>query len=106
MDFSFVYITANDMAEAQRIGRVLVEERLAACANCIDGMKSVYWWEGKIDEAAEAVCIVKTRSSLVDTLAARVKALHSYDVPCIVAMKIDNGNPAFFQWIRENTRDA
>jgi periplasmic divalent cation tolerance protein len=106
MDFSFVYVTAPSLAEAKTIGRTLVEERLAACANVIDGMTSVYWWEGKIDEANEAILIAKTRTDLVDDVIARVRALHSYTCPCVVALPLTSGNPKFLEWIERETASA
>lgn len=99
MKACFCYVTAGSRDEALRIGRVVVEERLAACANVIEGMSSIYWWQGAIEQADEAVLIVKTRAELVDRLTARIKSLHSYDVPCVVALPIDGGNPAYLQWI-------
>ncbi|MBD3391051.1 MAG: divalent cation tolerance protein CutA [Chitinivibrionales bacterium] len=104
MTFSFVYITAADMAEAKKIGRVLVEERLAACANSIPGMESVYRWQGEIETGSEVVLFVKTRSALVDAVAERVKQLHSYDCPCVVSWPVGSGSPEYLQWIRDNTR--
>lgn len=100
---SFVYITAGDKAEALKIGRVLVEERLAACANVFDGMSSVYHWEGEIEESAEAVLIAKTRTSYVDAVVARVQQLHSYSCPCVVSWPLENGNPAYRRWLIDET---
>ena len=98
-----LYITAGSRDEAKKIGRALVEDRLAACANVIDGMESVYWWEGKLTEDREAVLIVKTRAELVAQVTARVKALHSYTVPCVVALPILDGNPAYLDWLGAET---
>lgn len=103
MEFRFVYMTASSRDEAKRIGRALVEERLAACANVIDGMDSVYWWQGKLTEDREAVLIAKTRADLVPALSARVRALHSYTVPCVVALPILDGNPAYLAWLKDET---
>jgi periplasmic divalent cation tolerance protein len=100
----FLYMTARDHSEAARIGRVLVEERLVACVNIIDGMSSVYWWEGAVQEETEAVLIAKTQQSRVDEVIERVRGMHSYDCPCIVALPIEGGNPAFLRWIEDNTR--
>jgi len=105
-DARFVYVTCSDAAEARRIGRVLVEERLAACANVLDDMASIYWWQGAVEEATEAVLIAKTRDDLVLALTARVKALHSYDVPGIVALPIVQGNPDYLAWIAAETEGA
>ncbi len=103
MDIRMLYITAGSRDEAKKIGRALVEGRLAACANVIDGMESVYWWEGKLTEDREAVLIVKTRADLVAAVTARVKALHSYAVPCVVALPILDGNPNFLAWVGTET---
>jgi periplasmic divalent cation tolerance protein len=104
MDLRLVYMTAASRDEAKKIGRTLVEERLAACANVIDGMESVYWWQGKLTEDREAVLIAKTRAELVPTLTERVKALHSYAVPCVVALPILQGNPAYLDWLAAETK--
>ena len=104
MDLRLVYITTKDKAEAQKIGKTLVENRLAACANIIDKMSSIYWWEGKVQNANETVLIAKTRASLVQELIKKVKELHSYDCPCIVSLPIENGNPQFLDWIEKETR--
>jgi periplasmic divalent cation tolerance protein len=102
----FCYITAGSRDEALRIGRALVEERLAACANVLDGMTSVYWWQGALEQADEAVLIVKTRGELVDRLTARVRELHGYDCPCVVSLPIAGGNPDYLAWIAAETQPA
>jgi periplasmic divalent cation tolerance protein len=96
----FVYVTAGNEAEALRIGRAIVEERLAACANVIPGMRSLYWWEERVQEAAETVLILKSTAALLDTLTRRIQELHSYELPCVVALPIAGGNPAYLDWIR------
>lgn len=103
MSMSFVYITAGDGAEARRIGRALVSARLAACANVFDAITSVYHWEGEVQEDSEAALIVKTRTELVEAVIARVRELHSYECPAIVAMPIAQGNPDYLEWIGEET---
>jgi periplasmic divalent cation tolerance protein len=102
-EFNLIYMTAASDDEAMRIGRTLVEERLAACANVIPGMRSLYWWDGRVQDDKEAVLIVKTRAELVAALTERVKALHSYAVPCVVALPIEAGNPAYLDWLRNET---
>lgn len=101
---TLVYMTAGGAEEARRIGKALVEARLAACVNLIEGMKSMYWWEGAVQEDAEVVMIAKTRAALVEPLTAKVRELHSFDCPCVVAVPIAGGNPAFLQWIAVETR--
>lgn len=104
MKFRMVYMTAGGLEEAKHIGRVLVEERLAACVNIVPSMQSLYWWEGKVQEETEVILIAKTRADLVTPLTERVKTLHSYTVPCVVSLPIEDGNPAFLDWIVQETR--
>lgn len=104
MTAAIVYITTADKIEALQIGRTLVEERLAACANVFDGMTSVYHWEGNIEESGEAVLIAKTRADLVDAVIERVKTLHSYTCPCVVGWPIERGNADYLDWIAGETR--
>jgi periplasmic divalent cation tolerance protein len=104
MSAMFVYVTTADAAEATRIGRAVVERRLAACANILDGMRSVYWWDGVVQEASETVLILKTWNDRLPDLIDAVKGLHSYDCPCIEAIDIAEGSPAFLEWIRRETR--
>jgi periplasmic divalent cation tolerance protein len=99
MTHQFVYMTAGSLEEAQRIGGKLVEQRLAACVNIIDGMHSLYRWENKLQQDREVVLIAKTTGDRLPELMEAVKALHSYDCPCIVSFAIDGGNPAFLEWI-------
>lgn len=100
---NWIYVTARDKDEARRIGRALVESRLAACVNIIDGMNSMYWWNGKVQDDNEAVLIAKTKESLVPDLVAKVKELHSYECPCIVAIPILGGNADFLAWVEKET---
>lgn len=104
MQTSVIYITASDFEQARQIGRVLVEERLVACANLFDGVASLYWWNETVHEDRETVLIAKTRTELVNSVIARVKQLHSYDCPCVVSWPIDNANPAYLDWIGKETR--
>ena len=99
-----VYITTASAEEATRIGRRVVEDRLAACANILPGMHSIYRWEEGVQEDDECVLILKTRAANLTDLTARVKTLHSYDVPCISAIEIVDGNPDYFAWIVEETK--
>jgi len=103
MNISLAYITTKNSTEAKKIGKALVESRLAACANILDPMNSIYWWEGKVQENSETVLIVKTKASLTDQLIEKVKELHSYDCPCIVIIPIEKGNKDFLDWINKET---
>ena len=106
MAVSFCYVTAGSREEALAIGRTVVDERLAACANVLDGMTSLYWWQGVLEQASEAVLILKTRAELVERLTMRVRELHSYDCPCVVALPIAAGNPDYLAWIAGETEPA
>ncbi len=98
--FSIVYITAGSMDEAKSIGRVLVEERLAACVN-IFPISSIYRWKDNIEEAGEFVMLVKTVTGKVKDIEIRVKQLHSYEVPCVISLKMDSGSEDYLKWIEE-----
>ena len=99
MSVIFVYITAPHRDDALRIGRALVEERLAACANVFDSMTSIYWWQGAVQQDQEAVLIAKSTEPLFERLAQRVRELHSYEVPCVVALPVVSGNAPYLEWI-------
>lgn len=103
MTFDFIYVTAVSSKQAHAIGRKLIEERLAACVNIFEAMTSLYWWQGRIEQTNEAVLIAKTRSALVPAVVERVKALHSYSCPCVVALRVGKGNPDFLEWIAAET---
>lgn len=102
-DVRLVYITAKDRREARTIGRALVEERLVACVNILDGLNSMYWWEGKIVDDREALVIAKTKGELVSVVIEKVKSLHSYSCPCIVSLPIVDGNKDFLSWVCNET---
>lgn len=98
-----VYMTAASADDAARMGRALVERRLAACANILGPIRSFYWWDGAVQDDAEVAFIAKTRSELVPELTAAVKAMHPYTVPCVAALPITGGNPDFLAWIEAET---
>ena len=100
-----VCVTAPSLVEAEAIGRALVEARLAASVNIVPGVSSLYWWEGALCEGDEVMLWAKTRADLVETLTARVKALHSYDCPCVIALPITGGNPDYLAWIDKETAE-
>lgn len=104
MDAISVYIVAADDTEAERIASALVDERLAACVNILGKVRSVYRWQGAVARADEIAMIVKTSASLFDRLAARVRELHSYDTPAIVAWPIVAGDAAYLDWIAAETK--
>jgi len=100
---SFVYITCATERDAEQIGTLLVEQRLAACVNILPGMRSLYWWEGRVQKAEETVLVAKTKSVLVEKLTELVKSVHGYEVPCVVELPIKGGNQDFLRWIRSET---
>ena len=99
----FVYTTYPSLVEAERIGKAVLEQRLAACVNILPGMISHYWWQGKIERGEEVVMIIKTRASLAERVRAAVKAMHSYDTPAIVVLPIEGGEPGYLTWLMAET---
>ena len=104
MEAVWIYVTASDRSEAEALGRALVEERLAACANVLSPMTAIYWWEGKVESGPEAALVLKSRSDLVAAVTEKIIELHSYDCPCVVALPITGGNGDFLEWIASETR--
>jgi periplasmic divalent cation tolerance protein len=98
-----VYVTASSDDEAATIARVLVTERLVACANLVLGVRSLYWWKGEVQDDREVLILCKTRAVLIDRVIARVKEIHSYACPCVVALPIVAGNPGYLDWIAAET---
>lgn len=96
-----VYAIFADAEEAERIGRAIVEERLAACINILGPCRSIYRWKGEVETADEVAAIFKTDSRHADALIARVAALHSYDVPCIAVWPIDKLARDYAEWVEE-----
>jgi periplasmic divalent cation tolerance protein len=103
MEFRLLYVTAATREEAEKLATALVEERLAACANILGEISSVYWWQGKLTRDREVALTLKTRADLVEAAIARVKSLHSYTVPCVVALPLVAGNPDYFAWLAAET---
>ncbi len=98
-----VYITASNDEEAAKISKALVEAGLAACVNIVKNIRSIYRWQGKIEDDPEVLMIVKTRTGLFEALAAEVRKLHSYEVPEIIALPIVKGSEAYLNWLKAAT---
>jgi periplasmic divalent cation tolerance protein len=98
-----VLVTAPGAEAASRIGRVLVDEGLCACANVVGPVRSIYRWQGAIHDEAEALLLIKTRAELFDRVAARIRELHSYDVPEVIALPITAGSEPYLRWIDDST---
>ncbi len=105
MDACFVYVTAANRDDAEKIATTVVEERLAACANLLGDIDSIYWWEGRVCNEREAALVLKTSDARKEQLVERIRQLHSYDTPCIVCLPIIAGNPDFLRWIEAETAE-
>ena len=105
-EFVIVYVTAGSPAEGERLARALVDERLAACVNRIATVQSVYRWEGKLEQSEEQLLIIKTQKRLFAALEKRVRELHSYSVPEIVALPIIEGSQDYLRWLGDQTNDG
>jgi periplasmic divalent cation tolerance protein len=101
-----VYTNYPSIVEAERAGRSIVEQRLAACVNILPGMVSHYWWQGKVERGEEVVMIIKTRSSLAARVCAAVKAEHSYTTPAILVLSIEHVDSGYLDWLMAETAAA
>lgn len=100
-----VYIVCKDRDEARKIGRQLLEKRLAACFNLFP-IESMYWWEGKLTEDKEVVLLAKTVADNYSAVTKEVLALHSYEVPCIMSVKVDQVEPRYLEWLQGEVQIA
>jgi periplasmic divalent cation tolerance protein len=98
-----LYTTFPSLVEAEKAGKALVEDRLAACVNILPGMISHYRWQGALERAEEAVMLIKTRASLAERLRAAVKASHPYDTPAILVLPIESVDETYLAWIVDST---
>ena len=105
-DVLLVFVTVPDADTGARIGRTLVEERLAACINLLPAVRSIYRWEGTLQDELETLCLIKTRRPSYDRLRARIEGLHPYAVPEIIAVAPAAGNAPYLRWIWESTADS
>lgn len=104
-DIVTVYATFADGDEAARIARAVVEDRLAACANILGGCRSIYRWQGEVEEAAEVAALFKTRAETAPALIARIAELHSYDVPAAVVWPIADALGDYAAWVVDASGD-
>jgi len=98
-----ILVTAMNVEEANTISKKLVEDKLVACVNILDQVKSIFRWEGKIDEAQEVLMIMKSRKALFEKIVKVVKSLHSYSVPEVIALPVIDGNKDYLDWIKNST---
>ncbi len=104
MDYCVLLVTVPDREAGQRIAEAVVEERLAACVNRVPGLSSIYRWQGRVERAAEELLLIKTRRALTDAATERIRALHPYSVPEIIALPIVAGSQAYLDWIGQETK--
>ena len=95
----FFYITCSKKKEAQKIGTLLVKNKLVACANIISDVESIFRWKGKVDTSKEILIVGKTMNKNIQKIIKNVKKIHSYKIPCIIFFDIKNGNTDFLKWI-------
>jgi periplasmic divalent cation tolerance protein len=100
-----VHVTMPDAARATSLARALVDEGLAACVNVVPGVRSIYRWEGKIEESDEVLCLIKTRPEIFERVRRRIAELHPYEVPEILAFTVDEGSRAYLDWVRAATTE-
>lgn len=101
-EFALFYTTFPDPATAQKVSRILLEEKLVACTNLFPSIQSDYWWEGKIESSQECVLILKSQSSLKSRLEKRFLELHPFDTPCFLEISISNGNLKYLNWLKDS----
>ncbi len=100
-EYIMVFVTTANKAEAEKISQALLNERLIACANIINPVTSFFFWSGKIDRAEECLVVMKSRRDLFGELAERLKGLHSYEVPEVLAIPIVEGSKVYLDWMGE-----
>jgi len=105
-EFLIVMTTVPDEAAAERLARSLTEERLAACVNISSPCRSFFWWDGKLVAENEIMLVVKTRGALYEKVEARLRALHPYSVPEVIALPVVRGSDAYLRWLREETKEG
>lgn len=102
--YLLVFVSAGSKEEAEKIASGLLKEKLCACVNIVKGVNSHFWWQGKLDKAKEALLIIKTKKSLLSRLIKKVKSLHSYEVPEIIALPVIAGHKPYLDWVYESTK--
>ena len=102
--YIIILITAKDKKEAAKIARGLLEDKLIACANIMDGIQSLFWWQDKIDSSREVLVVLKTKNILFKKIVSRVKSLHSYQTPEIIALPIVDGSQEYLEWINSSVK--
>ena len=104
MSLRLVFVTCPSAVVAANLAKTLVEERLAACGNIVPGLRSIYRWQGKIEDETECLLLLKTTADGFAALEQRVRALHPYEVPEILGVAVDGALPAYVQWVADSLR--
>lgn len=102
-EIRLVYVTAANREEARKIALAVVSERLAACANILGSIESVYFWQGTLEQGSEVALLLKTQQAVIESLILRIRQLHSYECPAILVLPVSGGNDGFLAWIRAET---
>ena len=95
-----IYTVCSSSQEAKSIGKILIQEKLCACVNIIQGMESIYFWEGEIIEDNEVILLIKTTLNHFDQISRKIKELHSYEVPCVFSLQAKNVNKDYLNWMK------
>jgi periplasmic divalent cation tolerance protein len=99
-----VLSTTSTKEEAERIAHTLVERRLAACVNIVEGVESLFWWQGKLERQKECLLFIKTKQGRIKDVVSCIKELHSYSVPEVISFCIEDGNKDYIEWIGDNVK--
>ncbi|MDP9195918.1 MAG: divalent-cation tolerance protein CutA [Pseudomonadota bacterium] len=102
MTVFIVYVTTSGFAQAETLGKTLIQEKLAACANITEGMTTIYPWKGKMEQQQEAVLLLKTHEKLLERLRQRIRELHSYETPCIMAWPVPFVDRDYAAWLEDS----
>lgn len=105
-NYIVVFITTPNVIEARKISKTLIEEKLAACCNIIEKVNSIYFWQNKIEDDFESLIVIKTKKEVFPELVKRVKEMHKYTVPEIIALPIIDGSESYLNWINETVKQA
>ena len=105
-DARIVLTTAGNAEECRRLGRTLVEERLAACATVIPQAESIYRWKGQVEAAGEALVLLKTEAAKIEALEQRLRELHTYETPEFLVLEVERGSAAYLEWLRQSLAGA
>jgi periplasmic divalent cation tolerance protein len=105
-DIIIIFVTAGSEEEAEKIAQTLVEERLAACVNILSPIRSIYRWEGKTQGDREWLLVIKTEQKYFADVEARVRSLHSYQVPEVIALPVVDGSERYLEWVKLATKEV